>query len=129
MFGVLMARAKDDLIWKALADSTRRSILDELRHEPQNTGGLCATFNHVTRQAVIRHLKLLEDAGLVRVEVKGRERINHLNVLPLQQVYERWMRPYESIWAEKLHRLVENATGKTTSRKSTLKPKQVKGKP
>ena len=57
----------------------------------------------------MKHIKTLETAGLLRVEVVGRERINHLNVVPLQHVYERWLKPYETFWASKLYRLSEAA--------------------
>lgn len=95
--------------WKALSDATRRGILDLLRVEPANTGTLCDAFPELGRHAVIRHLKLLEDAGFVRVEARGRERINHLNPVPLQRIYERWMRPYEQLWASSVLTLSELA--------------------
>lgn len=96
-----------DPVWRALSDPTRRAILDVLREGPQNTGALCARFDHLSRHGVIKHLKALDRANLVTVTVQGRERINQLNVMPIQQIYERWMRPYESYWATKLQRLAE----------------------
>ena len=99
-----------DPVWRALSDPTRRAILDVLREGPQNTGFLCDRFDHLSRHGVIKHLKALERANLVTVRVRGRERINHLNVVPIQEIYERWMRPYESYWASKLHRLAEEIT-------------------
>src|SRR2546426_761327 len=70
----------DDLapVWKALADPTRRAILDALRKGPRTTGDLCGRFD-VTRFAVMKHLAVLEDAGLVLARRQGRERWNHLN--------------------------------------------------
>lgn len=94
-----------DPVWRALGDPTRRAILDELRDGPRNTTALCEVFEPLGRHAVIKHLKTLERAGLVRVEARGRERINHLDVVPIQQIYERWMRPFEAFWASHLHRL------------------------
>lgn len=108
--------AELDPVWRALSDPTRRSILDELRNGPQNTGALCTAFDHLSRHGVLKHLKVLEAAGLVRVETKGRERINHLNVVPLQQIYERWLRPYETFWAGSLHRLAHTADQKNADR-------------
>lgn len=101
------AKGEDPLaeVWKALGDPTRRGILDQLRMEPANTGALCLAFPKLGRHAVIRHLKILIEAGFVRVEPQGRERINHINPVPLQQIYERWMRPYEELWSEGLVRL------------------------
>lgn len=94
-----------DPVWRALGDPTRRAILDELRDGPKNTSALCAAFEQLGRHGVMKHLKTLERAGLVRVEAKGRERINHLDVMPIQQIYQRWIRPYEAYWASHLQRL------------------------
>ena len=93
----------DELKWvfKALADGTRRKILDLLSERPLTTGELCAAFP-VSRFAVMKHLSVLEKAGLVLVRRRGRERFNHLNAVPLQELYERWMRPYEAHWARSL---------------------------
>lgn len=88
-------------VWNALADPTRRLILDLLRAEPQTTGRLAQHFT-TTRFAVMKHLTVLEEAGLVVVRRSGRERWNHLNAIPLQQLYERWVKPYEAVWAQKL---------------------------
>lgn len=104
-------RAVDlDPVWRALGDPTRRAILDELRDGPKNTSALCATFERLGRHGVIKHLKTLERAGLVRVEARGRERINHLDVVPIQQIYQRWIRPYEAFWASHLQRLASEIT-------------------
>lgn len=84
----------NDGIWKALADPTRRALLDLLRDAPRTTGELAAAFPALTRFAVMKHLSVLEDAGLVVVRRRGRERWNHLNAVPLRQAYERWMAPF-----------------------------------
>lgn len=89
-------------IWKALADPTRRQILDLLKERPRTTGELCDAFADLSRFAVMKHLGVLEDAELVFVRPHGRERWNHLNVVPLQTIYERWLRPYEARWASSL---------------------------
>ncbi len=90
--------------WKALADPTRRSILDLLRQRERTTGDLCGHFD-MTRFAVMKHLAVLVEAELVVVERRGRERINHLNPLPLQRIVQRWIRPFEASSADKLLRL------------------------
>ena len=109
-----------DPTWRALSDPTRRRILDELRNASLNTTALCERFGHISRHGVIKHLKVLEAAGLVRVEPSGRERINHLNPVPLQQIYERWLRPYETFWATNLFRLGEAAeSNEQTKTKAT----------
>lgn len=83
----------EDGIWRALADPTRRSLLDLLRDGPRTTGDLAAAYPDVTRYAVMKHLGVLTGAGLVVVRRRGRERWNHLNAVPLRQAYERWMAP------------------------------------
>ncbi len=81
----------DDRIWKALADPTRRRILDALRERPRTTGELSSLHRRLSRFAVMKHLRVLERAGLVSVEWMGRERWNHLNPLPIQQIHDRWV--------------------------------------
>lgn len=91
-------------VWKALSDPTRRRLLDLLKQGPRTTGHLCRHFR-VSRFAVMKHLGVLEGAGLVLFRRQGRERWNHLNAVPLQQIYERWISPYEAHWASSLLRL------------------------
>jgi DNA-binding transcriptional ArsR family regulator/uncharacterized protein YndB with AHSA1/START domain len=96
-------------VWKALSDPTRRRILDLLKERPRTTGELTAAFDDdLSRFGVMKHLAALEEAGLVLVRPRGRERWNHLNVVPLQQIYERWLRPYEAQWADALLNLKRN---------------------
>jgi len=101
---------KDDLapLWKALSDPTRREILDLLRQRARTTGELAEAFPS-TRFAVMKHLEVLVEAGLVVSRRQGRERWNHLNAQPLQTLYERWVRPYEAHWAAGLLRLKDLA--------------------
>lgn len=80
-------------IWRALGDPTRRAILDALRGGPETTGQLAARFP-TSRYTVMEHLGVLVDVGLVTVERRGRERLNHLNPVPLVRAYERWVRPH-----------------------------------
>lgn len=98
---------KDDVapVWKALADPSRRRLLDLLRNGPRTTGQLCEEFGEVTRFAVMKHLRVLESAGLIVVKREGRERFNHLNAVPLRLIYERWISPYEDLWAGRASRL------------------------
>jgi DNA-binding transcriptional ArsR family regulator len=98
----------DDAVWACLSDSSRRTILDLLRENPATTKELCAHFDF-TRFAVMKHLKLLQGAGLVIVEKRGRERINHLNPVPMQNIYRRWIRPFEKLPADRLLRLKQIA--------------------
>lgn len=96
-----MKPAELELVWKALADPTRREILDLLKDQPLSTGQLCVPFE-LSRFAIMKHLAILEKAGLVVVRRVGRERFNHLNAVPIRQIYERWVRSYEGQWASNL---------------------------
>lgn len=94
----------DDKVWLALSDASRRQILDLLRRRSMITREICEHFD-VSRFAIMKHLKVLVESGLVTVERRGRERINHLNPVPLQMVYRRWIRPFDRIPADRLLRL------------------------
>lgn len=100
--------AADQAVWFALNDATRRRILDLLRDRPMTTGELAGHFE-VSRFAVMKHLKVLGRAGLVVIERRGRERINHLNPLPIQEIYRRWIRPFEKLPADRMLRLKAHA--------------------
>ena len=86
-------------MFKALADKTRRELLDELfRHDGQTLVALAGRFA-MTRVAVAKHLRLLEDAGLVTAHRAGREKLHYLNPVPIRQVYDRWVSKYTEGWA------------------------------
>ena len=104
----------DDALWAALNDSSRRKILDLLRKKSMTTNELCEYFEF-SRFAVMKHLKTLQKGGLIVVERRGRERINHLNPVPLQSMYRRWIRPFEKIPADRLLRLKALAESTTES--------------
>lgn len=93
----------DDLddVWRALANPHRRRILDALRDRPCTTGEL-ADIVGANRFLVMQHLNLLREAGLVTVEKDGRRRVNHLNSVPIQHIYERWVGKYQGDWAAAL---------------------------
>lgn len=91
-----------DNVWKALSDPTRRSILDSLRKGPLTTTEIVTLHPDLTRFGVMKHLDVLRDAGLVLDRWVGRSRINSLNVVPIRQIYERWVSGYEDLWASKL---------------------------
>src|SRR5262245_7736081 len=94
-------RRSENAIWLALSDPTRRAILDLLRERPRTLGELAARFP-TSRFAIRKHLNALEAARLVVVRWHGRERWNHLNAVPLHEVYERWVSPYRQAWAGRL---------------------------
>src|SRR6266516_2212201 len=88
------ARVMDE-VFKALADASRRKLLDELRKENgQTLSELCAHLD-MTRQAVTKHLVLLEKASLIAIAWRGREKLHYLNPMPLHEIYERWIGKYE----------------------------------
>jgi DNA-binding transcriptional ArsR family regulator len=94
-----------DRVFKALAHPVRRQILDDLRDQPLTTGTLCAHFPELDRCTVMQHLKVLEDADLVIAVRKGRERRNHLNGVPIQEIHERWIGPHAAAATAKLAKL------------------------
>ena len=75
-------------------------MLDLLKKGPLTTGHLCEALPKIDRCTVMQHLKVLEKAGLVVVERRGRERWNHLDALPIQAVHERWIGPYAAYAAQ-----------------------------
>jgi len=82
-------------VFKALADPGRRLLLDRLHAENgQTLGQLCGHFD-MTRQAVTKHLKLLEDANLVVTLWRGREKLHYLNPVPIHEIAERWIGKFE----------------------------------
>jgi DNA-binding transcriptional ArsR family regulator len=82
-------------VFKALADESRRKLLDELRkNNGQTLTQLCGHLD-MTRQAVAKHLALLEAGNLVVVVWHGREKLHYLNPVPLNEIYERWIGKYE----------------------------------
>jgi DNA-binding transcriptional ArsR family regulator len=84
-----------DKVFKALADPTRRLLLDRLRTENgQTLGELCAHLD-MTRQAATKHLAVLEEANLVVVLWRGREKLHYLNPVPIHEIAERWIGKFE----------------------------------
>ena len=94
-----------DRIFKALGHQARRQILDDLRDQPLTTGTLCAHFPDLDRCTVMQHLRVLEEAELVIAERRGRERWNHLNVVPIHDIHERWIGPHAANPAARLAKL------------------------
>jgi DNA-binding transcriptional ArsR family regulator len=98
-----------DGVWKALSDSTRRSILDLLRQGPRTTTQIVEAFPHLSRFGVMKHIEVLRAAGLIHTREERRQRINSLNVVPIRQIYERWVGRFEELWASHLLRIKEDA--------------------
>jgi DNA-binding transcriptional ArsR family regulator len=88
-----------DSVFRALADPTRRALLDELfRHDGQTLSALEERFE-MTRFGVMKHLKVLEEAGLVVTRRRGREKLHFLNPVPIRLVHDRWVSKYAEPWA------------------------------
>jgi uncharacterized protein YndB with AHSA1/START domain/DNA-binding transcriptional ArsR family regulator len=88
-----------DEVFRALADPTRRSLLDELfRQDGQTLSALEERFE-MTRFGVMKHLRLLEDAGLVVTRRRGREKLHFLNPVPIRLIHDRWVSKYAEHWA------------------------------
>jgi DNA-binding transcriptional ArsR family regulator len=95
----------EDLVFRALADSKRRNILDLLKNQPKTTGDLCEHFRKIDRCTVMQHLGVLERAGLIIVKREGRHRWNYINPLPIKEIYDRWISRYASTAVELLARM------------------------
>jgi uncharacterized protein YndB with AHSA1/START domain/DNA-binding transcriptional ArsR family regulator len=103
----------DDDVFRALADPTRRSLLDELFKQDGQTLSALEERLPMTRFGVMKHLKLLEEAGLVATRRRGREKLHFLNPVPIRLVHDRWVSKYAERWAATLSDLkhtLENAT-------------------
>ena len=94
----------------ALSDPTRRGILERLRHEGALSVKELAEPLPMSRQAVTKHLNILEQSGLVEHEWRGRERVHRLKAEPLQEIDD-WLAPYAAAWDKRLARLEEYLEG------------------
>jgi DNA-binding transcriptional ArsR family regulator len=94
-----------DLVFKALADESRRRLLDLLHAENGRTLGELCEHLAMSRQAVTKHLNVLEEANLVAIVWRGREKLHYLNPVPLHEIYERWIGKFERQRLRALHDL------------------------
>jgi DNA-binding transcriptional ArsR family regulator len=113
--------AEPDL-WRALASPWRRRLLDQLRNAPATTGELAAGLPELSRFAVMQHLEVLVEAGLVLPERRGRTRVNYLNSIPLREWYERWVQPMADAGAADLLALRRIAEKGTTDMSHAIEP-------
>jgi len=91
-----------DAVFKALADPTRRSLLDSLYEEDGQTLSALERGLPMTRIGVMKHLRVLEEAGLVTTRRRGREKLHFLNPVPIRLVHDRWVSKYSEPWASAL---------------------------
>jgi DNA-binding transcriptional ArsR family regulator len=120
---------QNDLIWKALADATRREILDALAERPQTSGDIVARFDGLCRTNVMKHLDILVAANLVIVRREGRSRWNYLNPVPIQRVCDRWVSKHVKHLAAAMSRLkdhVEERKTQTSQQSVSKKPNRTK---
>jgi DNA-binding transcriptional ArsR family regulator len=116
-----------DAVWKALSDATRRAILDFLRDRPRTTTEIVETFPHLSRFGVMKHLDVLRQAHLVQTREMGRQRVNSLNVVPIRQIYERWVGPFQELWSGELLRIKEIAEQNSSSGKQQRRKRNPSG--
>jgi len=102
-----------DEVFKALADPTRRSLLDELFKDDGQTLSALEKRLAMTRFGVMKHLRVLEDAGLVTTRRRGREKLHFLNPVPIRLVHDRWVSKYAEPWAAALSDLKHNLEDET----------------
>lgn len=108
------ANTQGDLVFKALADPTRRALLDRLyERNGQTLGDLCAGLG-MARQSATQHLEILQAANLVSTVKRGREKLHFINPVPLHEIYERWVRKFESRRLGLLHELKKELEGDGT---------------
>jgi DNA-binding transcriptional ArsR family regulator len=102
-----------DDVFRALADPTRRELLDELFNEDGQTLSALEARLPMTRFGVMKHLRVLEEAGLVVTRRRGREKLHFLNPVPIRLVHDRWVSKYAAPWAATLSDLKHTLEGKT----------------
>ena len=103
-----------DRVFKALADESRRALLDAPRERDGRTlTELCGVLPEMTRFGVMKHIRVLEDAGLVVVERAGRSKLHHLNPVPIREIHDRWISHYAEPFAAGLLELRRRAEGTT----------------
>jgi len=101
-----------EAVFKALADKSRRRLLDALfRRNGQTLNELCGYLS-MSRQAVTKHLLLLEKANLVTIVWRGREKLHYLNPVPIHQIYDRWISKYDRHRVDALGELKRELEGK-----------------
>ncbi len=94
-----------DAVFKALADPTRRQLLDALHERDGQTLGELERPLEMSRFGAMKHLGVLEKAGLITTRRRGREKLHFLNPVPIRLVYERWVSKYQEPWASALTEL------------------------
>lgn len=105
-----------DAVFKALADPLRRQLLDDLRERGGRTLGELCEGRGMTRQAVTKHLAILQAANLVATERRGREKLHYLNPVPIHDIADRWIGKFERGRLRALADLKRNLEGETDAK-------------
>ncbi len=108
--------AQSDLVFSALAHAARRRILDLLVEAPGASVKAIASHFPFSRIATLKHLKVLEEAGLLLSEKEGRTRRLYFNPIPIQQIYERWTDDYSAFWSGRMTDLQARVEARETKR-------------
>jgi DNA-binding transcriptional ArsR family regulator len=117
-----------DAVFRALASETRRRILDIVKNRPgSNVNDVCASFE-TSRIAVMKHLRVLEEAQLVLSEKVGRERRLHHNAVPIQMIYDRWTTQYSALWASRVTGIKYRVESAAPARGRARRAKRRKGR-
>jgi DNA-binding transcriptional ArsR family regulator len=111
-------------VFKALSHPIRIDILDELKKQPLSTGEISEKYD-VSRYAIMKHLSVLVEANLVLIRRKGRLRLNYLNVIPLQELYNRWVSKYEAPYASSLIHLKNIVEEREEEKMEQIKERKV----
>ena len=106
-----MKKARQNQVWDALANDTRRQILDLLKEKSRTTGDIALRLKSLDRCTVMQHLEVLAEADLIIVKREGKFRWNYLNVVPIQRIYDRWLAIYARPNAAMLTRLKDDLEG------------------
>jgi DNA-binding transcriptional ArsR family regulator len=104
-----------DEVFKALADPTRRELLDRLFERDGQTLSALEEPLPMSRFGVMKHLKVLEEAGLVTTQKRGREKLHYLNPVPIRLIHDRWVSKYAAPWASALSELKRDLEGSENS--------------
>lgn len=108
-----------DRVIQALADQTRRDILDLLKVHALSAGEIAERFPSMSRPAVSQHLAVLRDADLITTEKQGRHRIYRLNPVPLEDLWKNWLSRYEGVWQDRLEALKQVVESEVRNEKGT----------
>jgi DNA-binding transcriptional ArsR family regulator len=103
-----------DAVFRALADPSRRSLLDELFNQDGQTLSELASRLPMTRFGVMKHLQILEQVGLVVTRRRGREKLHFLNAVPIQLIHDRWVSKFSARWTAPLAALKRDLENETT---------------